>query len=343
MAEGTLSRASSPTFRSLVVWRCDGHDRGTDFQQPGTHVGGHRGHHAAHRLSDLRARVSRCRSRPCGSTWWSARWVSLSPSSGHCWWPRRRRGWGWMLPRCSSGRACASPRRRLTPGLMKLAFLFLLVGYGTKAGLAPLHSWLPDAHSQAPAPVSALFSGFMLNTALYCVMRYLPLVEEATGGVGWGGGLLVGFGITLHPGGGGFHRVSARRQASARLPQRGAHGHHRAGAGARRGWDLRRTWHTLNHAVCKSLAFFSMRASSGRCTAPTTSARWPGPCADRRCGASASLAGCWCSSVSPPFAIFMSEFQILRAAAAAPGVHGPGPLSARRRHRVRRRAAARDD
>jgi len=43
----------------------------------------------------------------------------------------------------------------LAPGSMKLAFLFLLVGYGTKAGLAPLHSWLPDAHSQAPAPVSA--------------------------------------------------------------------------------------------------------------------------------------------------------------------------------------------
>ena len=69
---------------------------------------------------------------------------------------------------------------------MKLAFIFLLVGYGTKAGLAPMHSWLPDAHSQAPAPVSALFSGFMLNAALYCILRYLPLVEAATGDAGWG-------------------------------------------------------------------------------------------------------------------------------------------------------------
>jgi hydrogenase-4 component F len=56
---------------------------------------------------------------------------------------------------------------RLDPVLSKVAFVFLLVGYGTKAGLAPMHSWLPDAHSQAPAPVSAIFSGFMLNAALY--------------------------------------------------------------------------------------------------------------------------------------------------------------------------------
>src|SRR5512145_476009 len=83
----------------------------------------------------------------------------------------------------------------LDPTLLKAAFIFLLVGYGTKAGLAPMHSWLPDAHSQAPAPVSAIFSGFMLNAALYCIMRYLPLVEGATGRTGWGSGLLVGFGL----------------------------------------------------------------------------------------------------------------------------------------------------
>jgi len=67
----------------------------------------------------------------------------------------------------------------LNPLLIKAAFIFLLVGYGTKAGLAPMHSWLPDAHSQAPAPVSAIFSGFMLNAALYCIMRYVPIVEAA--------------------------------------------------------------------------------------------------------------------------------------------------------------------
>jgi len=73
------------------------------------------------------------------------------------------------------------PATRLDPVLMKIAFAFLIVGYGTKAGLAPVHSWLPDAHSQAPAPVSAMFSGFLLNAALYCIMRYVPLVPHALG------------------------------------------------------------------------------------------------------------------------------------------------------------------
>lgn len=78
--------------------------------------------------------------------------------------------------------------------LLKPAFIFLLVGYGAKAGLAPMHGWLPDAHSQAPAPVSAVFSGFMLNMALYCIMRYLPLMDAAGGAV-WTSNLLVTFGL----------------------------------------------------------------------------------------------------------------------------------------------------
>ena len=75
----------------------------------------------------------------------------------------------------------ASAEAHLDPILMKFAFIFVLVGYGTKAGLAPIHSWLPDAHSQAPAPVSAMFSGFLLNTALYCIMRFVPPVQHALG------------------------------------------------------------------------------------------------------------------------------------------------------------------
>ncbi|NCC77789.1 MAG: hydrogenase 4 subunit F, partial [Clostridia bacterium] len=83
----------------------------------------------------------------------------------------------------------------MDPRLVKLSFVFLLVGYGTKAGIAPMHSWLPDAHSQAPAPVSALFSGFMLNMALYCIMRHLPIVARATGDTVWANNLLIGFGL----------------------------------------------------------------------------------------------------------------------------------------------------
>src|SRR5204863_5264602 len=63
--------------------------------------------------------------------------------------------------------------RRLAPGLsprtVEMAFVFLLVGYGTKAGLAPMHTWLPDAHSEAPAPVSAMMSGILLAIGVYAI------------------------------------------------------------------------------------------------------------------------------------------------------------------------------
>lgn len=72
----------------------------------------------------------------------------------------------------------------LDPKLILFAFIFIVVGYGTKAGLSPMHTWLPDAHSQAPTPVSAVFSGVMLNCALYCILRYLPIAEAASGGTG---------------------------------------------------------------------------------------------------------------------------------------------------------------
>ena len=64
---------------------------------------------------------------------------------------------------------------------MKLAFIFILVGYGTKAGLAPVHNWLPDAHSEAPSPISALLSGILLNTAFYGIMRFVSIVDPSTG------------------------------------------------------------------------------------------------------------------------------------------------------------------
>src|ERR1039457_1285372 len=66
---------------------------------------------------------------------------------------------------------------QLEPAVMSLAFAFLLVGYGTKIGLAPLHNWLPDAHAEGPTPISAVLSGLLLNVALYAVMRCTVLVE----------------------------------------------------------------------------------------------------------------------------------------------------------------------
>src|SRR5207248_8285882 len=62
------------------------------------------------------------------------------------------------------------------PALLNVAFVFLLLGYGTKVGLAPLHAWLPDAHAEGPTPISAVLSGLLLNVALYAVLRFKLLL-----------------------------------------------------------------------------------------------------------------------------------------------------------------------
>jgi hydrogenase-4 component F len=66
------------------------------------------------------------------------------------------------------------------PALLNLAFVFLLLGYGTKVGLAPLHAWLPDAHAEGPTPISAVLSGLLLNVALYAVLRFKILLAANT-------------------------------------------------------------------------------------------------------------------------------------------------------------------
>jgi hydrogenase-4 component F len=69
----------------------------------------------------------------------------------------------------------------LDRGVIRLAVALLVLGYGTKVGLAPMHSWLPDAHSQAPAPVSALMSGVLLSVAFYAVLRFQAIADGALG------------------------------------------------------------------------------------------------------------------------------------------------------------------
>ncbi|HJV49850.1 MAG TPA: hydrogenase 4 subunit F [Noviherbaspirillum sp.] len=83
---------------------------------------------------------------------------------------------------------------QLEPAVMSLAFVFLLVGYGTKMGLVPLHNWLPDAHAEGPTPISAVLSGLLLNVALYAVLRFKVLADGALHN-GLPGKLLVGFGL----------------------------------------------------------------------------------------------------------------------------------------------------
>jgi hydrogenase-4 component F len=65
---------------------------------------------------------------------------------------------------------------KFDPALLNVAFVFLLIGYGTKVGLAPLHAWLPDAHAEGPTPISAVLSGLLLNVALYALLRFKMLL-----------------------------------------------------------------------------------------------------------------------------------------------------------------------
>lgn len=77
----------------------------------------------------------------------------------------------------------------------RIAFIFILVGFGTKAGLAPMHTWLPDAHSQAPSPISALLSGVLLNSAMYGIIRTVAIVNRNLGSSVFTGRLLIAMGV----------------------------------------------------------------------------------------------------------------------------------------------------
>jgi hydrogenase-4 component F len=196
--------------------------------------------------------------------------------------------------------------------LLKAGFLFLLVGYGTKAGLAPMHNWLPDAHSQAPAPVSAIFSGVLLNAALYCILRYLPILEAATGNSGWSRDMLALLGLISIIVASAFiifQRDAKRMLAYSSVEHIGiiALGIGTGGLGA-----LAAFYHMLAHSLAKTVAFFTagrlgqiygtndMRRMAG---ALRTSWLWGGGLLV----AMLTLIGV------APFAIFMSEFQLLRA------------------------------
>ena len=82
----------------------------------------------------------------------------------------------------------------LEPSVLSLAFVFLMVGYGTKVGLVPLHNWLPDAHSEGPTPISAVLSGLLLNVALYALVRCKVLVDGSTHSH-YAGNIMMGFGL----------------------------------------------------------------------------------------------------------------------------------------------------
>jgi hydrogenase-4 component F len=197
--------------------------------------------------------------------------------------------------------------------IMLAAFVFILVGFGTKAGLAPMHTWLPDAHSQAPTPVSAVFSGIMLNCALYCIMRYLPLCE---GAMGWNGrphGMLIFFGLLSICIAAVF--IPAQKNIKRLLAYHSVEhmGIIALGLGIGGLGTFAALFHTLNHSLSKTLAFFS----AGRL------ARQYGTYDMRRIKGAAASNPLWGTAFFisilaligvAPFSVFMSEFQLVKAA-----------------------------
>jgi hydrogenase-4 component F len=207
----------------------------------------------------------------------------------------------------------AAPRIGLDPHLVKLAFVFVIVGYGTKIGFVPMHSWLPDAHAEAPTPISALLSAVLLNCAMYAVMRYDTIVSRAVGPA-FSHTLMLIFGLVSMVVAGLLILVQhnlKRLMAYSSIEHMGiiAIG---LGLGGTLGL-FGALLHAFNHSVAKSLLFFSagnVRHHVGTLridgiqgisrTMPQTSA--------------ALLVGGLAIVGLPPFSLFISEFAILSEA-----------------------------
>jgi len=84
--------------------------------------------------------------------------------------------------------------KSLNPVIIKISFIFILIGYGTKMGLFPMHTWLPDAHSKAPVPISSLLSGVLLNVAFFAILRF-KLIADTAVGAAFSQNLLIYFGL----------------------------------------------------------------------------------------------------------------------------------------------------
>jgi hydrogenase-4 component F len=200
----------------------------------------------------------------------------------------------------------------LNPAWLKLSFVFLIVGYGTKMGLAPLHTWLPDAHSESPSVVSALLSGALLNCAFLSILRsYQVLV--AAGCAAFGQELLVLLGLVSMGVAAVFivgQQDYKRLLAYSSVEHVGilALGVGLGGVGA-----FGAMFHAVNHSLTKAMLFLvagNLLAAYGTKSCreirgalhvlPVTAALW--------------LAGFLAITGSPPFGAFLSEFTVLKAA-----------------------------
>jgi hydrogenase-4 component F len=211
--------------------------------------------------------------------------------------------------------ALAAMASRLDPGIVRIGFIFVIVGYGTKAGLAPMHMWLPDAHSQAPTPVSALLSGALIKCALFGIIRFHTLAVGACGPE-FSGRLLLIFGL-----------VSVVVATPFILTQRDVKrllGYHSVehvgivalglGFGGPVG-TYAALLHVLNHGVTKALVFFVAGDALARYHSRDMS-RIQGLLRAAPCAGTFLMLGAFSLAGTPPFSIFVSELLVLRAGLA---------------------------
>ncbi|HEX7500714.1 MAG TPA: proton-conducting transporter membrane subunit, partial [Polyangia bacterium] len=205
---------------------------------------------------------------------------------------------------------------KLDPGIIRMAFIFVIVGYGTKAGLAPVHMWLPDAHSQAPTPVSALLSGALIKCALFGIIRFHTLARGACG-TDFSQGLLLLFGL--------ISVVVATPFIIVQHDLKRLLGYHSVehvgiialglGFGGRLG-TYGALLHAINHGVTKALVFLIAGDAIGRYG--TRDMRlMRGFLGIAPWAATLLLMGAFSLAGTPPFSIFISELIILRAGLSA--------------------------
>jgi hydrogenase-4 component F len=194
---------------------------------------------------------------------------------------------------------------------LSTAFIFMLVGYGTKMGLAPLHTWLPDAHSEAPSPVSALLSGALLNCAFLGILR-VQQVCAAAGMAAFGGDLLVLFGLLSM----GIAGVFILRQSDYKRMLAYSSVEHMGilavGVGLGGLGLFGAFLHAVNHSVVKAMLFFTAGNLMARFHTKDTG-KIQGACRVLPISGVLWVAGFLAITGSPPFGTFISEFTILRA------------------------------
>lgn len=201
---------------------------------------------------------------------------------------------------------------RLDPGLTKMAFIFILLGYGTKAGFAPMHTWLPDAHSQAPTPVSALLSGVLLKCSFYAILRFYIIASKCLG-TAYLNNLLLTFGIISLVIATFFiltQKDIKRLLAYSSLEHVGI-----IAAGIGFGGLLGvygALFHVLNHALVKSLMFFIGGNLSIKYRTKSME-KIKGAVGIMPLTGAGLLLGSFALAGLPPFNIFMSEIVILSA------------------------------